>query len=73
MCLGNLDLGHITTGYSGDPMKKRPFNSIFRWDNILAWWQKVGFIPMLWDAVNNPKVSKEAGVGGPIGEKDKRV
>ena len=28
--LGNLDLGHITNGFPGDPIEKRPFDFSFR-------------------------------------------
>ena len=71
--LGNLDLGHITNGFPGDPIEKRPFDFSFRRQTVLGWWRKVGFLPMTRNSVNDPKVSKELGVGGGPEEESRRM
>merc|ERR1711957_930717 len=71
--LGNLDLGHISNGFPGDPIEKRPFDFSFRRQTVLGWWRKVGFLPMNRNAVNDPKVRKELGVGGAPEEESRRM
>ena len=62
--LGNRDLGHMVNGYEGDVIKVRPFDYCFQKQRIIHTWKKVGFIPMTANAVNDPKVRHELGVGG---------
>jgi hypothetical protein len=71
--VGNLDLGHIVNGFVGDPIEKRPFDYCFQKHKLINQWIKVGFLPMTYNAVNDPKVRFELGDGGAPPEMTARI
>ena len=72
MTIGTEDLANIINGFPGDPIDLRLFNKVFTQDNIKCWWENVGFLPMTWNAANNPKTRWELGEGGAPEEETER-
>lgn len=69
----NRDLSFIVNGLPNDPIEKKPFSNTFTRSNIWSWWNKVGFIPMNRNAVNDPKVRYERGEGGAPEQESKMI
>ena len=62
--MGNRDLSATVNGFSGDLKHLRPLDFCFTNVNIKNMWIKVGFFPMAYNALINPKVRYEVGGGG---------
>ena len=60
----NLDLANLVNGWPGNPVELRPFDCHFTLERIIYTWIVVGFLPMMGNAVNDPKVRHELGDGG---------
>ena len=61
--LSNLNLGAIFDGFPKDLIELKPFSNKFCRPCILKWWMKVDFLPMTYEAVNDPKIRMELGEG----------
>ncbi len=51
-------------GWPGDPVELRQFDCHFTPERIIKTWIAVGFLPMMGNTVNDPKVRHELGDGG---------
>jgi hypothetical protein len=69
----NLNLSHIDNGFPNDPIELHPFDHCFTKEKIIQNWIAVGFLPMMGNAANNPKVAYKLGPGGAPDDAQARI